>query len=536
MIGKYVIRIALAVVAAVGSTHAGGAQTPVPHCTDLSTLVDTATALTVALQKAPPGNIEPSALETACRNALASDPVNPDVMFQLARALALANKQREAIKYYLDAADRQHTGAMNDLGAVFEYGQGVPKNLLTAIDWYERAAELGHTGAMTHLGALNESGAEIPQDLGNARRWYEKAAMLGDAVSMSSLANLLKRAGDLPAAVNWYRNAAERGRASAMTSLGELSEAGAGLARDYGAARKWYARAADLGDADAMGHLGALFENGLGGPKNLAAASEWYVKGAALRGPLAMHNLGAMLENGRGIARNLPEAASWYEHAAALAYPPAFNALGRLYLDGAGVPKNLARAKSLFEQAAALGDAKAMNNLGLLYLDGRGVPRDIKEAHAWFEKAVALNNLEAQSNLKRLDEAGLTDGTQIAARRTACVYSCAALHRSYVGSVCESGSSVTTEESPQRTKCVGIGLNLAQQCRASCREWASTLSVENTCLSCFQSVIACSVSQAVIDSTGYAGASTADSKDCRVAHAECMTTCRREGISSRLAN
>jgi hypothetical protein len=47
-------------------------------------------------------------------------------MFQLGRALTLANKQLEAIKYYLEAADRRHAGSMNDLGEVYEYGVGVP--------------------------------------------------------------------------------------------------------------------------------------------------------------------------------------------------------------------------------------------------------------------------------------------------------------------------------------------------------------------------------------------------------------------------
>ena len=160
------------------------------------------------------------------------------------------------------------------------------------------------------------------------------------------------------------------------------------------------------------------------------------VKGAALNGRVAMHHLGAMLENGRGTSKNLSEARLWYERAASLEYPPALNDLGRLYLAGAGVPKNYPLAESLLERAAALGDAKAMNNLAMLYLNGRGVQRDIKLARAWLEKAAALNNAEAQETLKRLDQAGLTDGTQVAARRSACVQSCAALQRSYVDAVC----------------------------------------------------------------------------------------------------
>jgi TPR repeat protein len=61
-----------------------------------------------------------------------ADPANPNFMFLLGRALSLGNKRLEAIKYYLDAADREHAGPMNDLGGVFEYGIGVPKNLTTA--------------------------------------------------------------------------------------------------------------------------------------------------------------------------------------------------------------------------------------------------------------------------------------------------------------------------------------------------------------------------------------------------------------------
>jgi hypothetical protein len=39
-------------------------------------------------------------------------------MFLLGRALSLGSKRLEAIKYYLDAADRGHAGAMNDLAGM----------------------------------------------------------------------------------------------------------------------------------------------------------------------------------------------------------------------------------------------------------------------------------------------------------------------------------------------------------------------------------------------------------------------------------
>jgi uncharacterized protein len=530
MARKWVCRRALAFLAmtfAGFSTHVGSAQAPDFECAQLSNVPDDGSPLAVGLKVLASKKIDPSQAESACRSALRAHPANPTFMFLLGRALSLGNKRLEAIKYYLDAADRGHAGAMNDLAGMFEYGVGVPKNLATALEWYERAAEFGHADAMTHMGQLSEDGLEIPQDFANARHWYEKAAALGNATSMNNLADLYRYgrgvAPDLPAAANWYLKAAKLGLASAINSLGELSEAGTGVPQNYQTAKNWYKKAADLGNADAMGNLGALFESGRGGPQLLETAREWYVKGAALNGRVAMHNLGAMLENGRGTSKNLAEAKFWYERAAALKYAPALNDLGRLYLAGAGVPKNYVRAKTSFEQAAKLGNAKAMNNLGMVYLNGTGVQRNINLARSWFERAIALNNAEAQESLKHLEEATLVNGAQVAARRASCMQICATLHRSYVNSVCGRYSAIADNGQPERTKCVRMSLTLAQPCRSSCREWAPTSLADNKCVTCFQVLIACSSGQEPPDSNDKPYAVP---KDCLAALADCTANCR----------
>jgi TPR repeat protein len=275
----------------------------------------------------------------------------------------------------------------------------------------------------------------------------------------------------------------------------------------------------------------------MGVPQDYQTAQDWYKKAADLGNADAMHNLGAMLENGRGISKNLSEAKFWYERAAALVFPPALNALGRLHLAGLGVPKNYLRAKGLFEQASELGDAKAMNNLGMLYLNGIGVQRDIKAARTCFERAVTLKNTEAQENLELLDQAGLTDGTQIAERRASCVRTCAALHRSYVISVCDHYSSTASGEEPERTKCISMSLTLAKHCRDTCREWAPVLSSDNKCLTCFSAIVSCSVNQELPYSQGNQMPYAVYSRECLASNAECMTNCGRQTTSTfRMAN
>jgi len=132
----------LAITAAAFSAHVGSAQTPDLQCTQLPNVPDDGTPLAAGLNDLASKKIDPSQAESACRSALRADPVNPTFMFLLGRALSLGNKRLEAIKYYLDAADRGHAGAMNDLGGLFEYGVGVPKNLATALVWYERPPSL----------------------------------------------------------------------------------------------------------------------------------------------------------------------------------------------------------------------------------------------------------------------------------------------------------------------------------------------------------------------------------------------------------
>ena len=42
--------------------------------------------------------------------------------------------------------------------------------------WYRMAADLGNRSAMHNIGALYESGNGVPKDSDEARKWYLKSA------------------------------------------------------------------------------------------------------------------------------------------------------------------------------------------------------------------------------------------------------------------------------------------------------------------------------------------------------------------------
>jgi TPR repeat protein len=129
----------LAITVAEFSTRVGSAQTPDLECAQLSNVPDDGASLAAGLKVSASKKIDPSQAESACRSALRADPVNPTFMFLLGRALSLGNKRLEAIKYYLDAVDRGHAGAMNDLGGVFQYGVGDEQSWNALSQWYRSA-------------------------------------------------------------------------------------------------------------------------------------------------------------------------------------------------------------------------------------------------------------------------------------------------------------------------------------------------------------------------------------------------------------
>jgi uncharacterized protein YdaT len=173
---------------------------------------------------------------------------------------------------------------MNNLGVLYENGQGVPQDYAKAREWYEKAAASGYTDAMANLGFLYGKGQGVPQDYAKAREWYEKAAAAGSVYAMNSLGRLYQDGLGVPQdyakSREWYEKAAAAGSADAMNSLGMLYESGQSVPQDFAKAREWYEKAASDGDATARRLLEQL-------PVNEAKSAGNYTKALRLQESLA---------------------------------------------------------------------------------------------------------------------------------------------------------------------------------------------------------------------------------------------------------
>ena len=181
----------------------------------------------------------------------------------LGPVLRLEGKSAEMEATFRESADQGNVTAMDDLGGIYESGQGVATNYPEALKWYRKAADKGASRGENNLGWMYFVGEGVTRD-------YKQAA-------------------------GWFLKSATQGNSYAEVNLGAMYQLGQGVATNYPEAAKLYRRAADQANADAQDNLGAMFEHGIGMATNYAEAVKWYRKAAELGNPDAQKNLAWLL-------------------------------------------------------------------------------------------------------------------------------------------------------------------------------------------------------------------------------------------------
>jgi localization factor PodJL len=137
-----------------------------------------------------------------------------------------------------------------------------PVNEAEAAKWLERAAESGEPVAQYRLGALYQYGKGVPADAAKATHWFQAAAMQGNVKAMHNLAVALAEGTGIkknPAeAARWFSKAASMGLGDSQFNLAVLYERGEGVPQSLLDAYKWYAIAAAGGDGESKARIEAL--------------------------------------------------------------------------------------------------------------------------------------------------------------------------------------------------------------------------------------------------------------------------------------
>lgn len=87
----------------------------------------------------------------------------------------------KSLHYYRKAAEAGDRAAQNNLGELYETGQGVAQDAVQAYRWYARAARAGFAPAQLNLARLYAAGSGVARDYASARLWAERALKQGEA-------------------------------------------------------------------------------------------------------------------------------------------------------------------------------------------------------------------------------------------------------------------------------------------------------------------------------------------------------------------
>jgi uncharacterized protein len=84
------------------------------------------------------------------------------------------------LKLWRPLAEQGDASAQNNLGVMYDQGQGVPQDYAEAVKWYRKAAEQGHAKAQSNLGVMYGNGQGVPQDYVQAHMWWNLSAAQGN--------------------------------------------------------------------------------------------------------------------------------------------------------------------------------------------------------------------------------------------------------------------------------------------------------------------------------------------------------------------
>ena len=85
-----------------------------------------------------------------------------------------------AARIFRPLAEQGNSRAQNNLGLMYDEGQGVLQDDAEAVKWYRVAAEQGNASAQLNLGLMYAEGQGVPQDYVQAHMWASLAAANGN--------------------------------------------------------------------------------------------------------------------------------------------------------------------------------------------------------------------------------------------------------------------------------------------------------------------------------------------------------------------
>lgn len=368
-----------------------------------------------------------------------------------------------ALEFYTKAAELGHGFAMNNLGLMYERGNGVAKDPLKARKLFEASAHARDHHGYLNMARLNFEGKLMPRNLEKGMDWLqeamdnkvkgsfldaanvyhggffgieqsrvkalkllEKAATQGDDDAAGRVANIYLYgdcAGDaglysrirgndncIPAdpkkGIDLFTALARRDNRDALTSLGNVYWKSNVIAIDPTLAVSYWNRAAELGSCLAMTSLAKAYEGSEGVTKDGSKVLELLEQAVDCnpRDTASLYKLGKYYFDEKNPYRDCAKAERFFQRAVANGKREAYTDLGFIYDKGcAPVLEDKKKAFGYYLTGAKLNVPLCQNNTGAMLKHGWGVEKSLVKGYAWMQVAAGNGSGSAKKNLVEFD-------------------------------------------------------------------------------------------------------------------------------------
>lgn len=298
---------------------------------------------------------------------------------------AFTGQYPRALELLKKAAGQKNGEALMGLGALYENGYGVPKDLTESEKWFIAAANTNNLQAIHYLADQYANGT-FEKNKTQQANWLGKAALNGSAAAYFELGELFHNE---EKAIRFFLNSANLGHKNGMYRAANYYLYGFDIIKpDFSKGMEMMEAAVKEGSIDAMLALADGYRYARKGFNQNTSLAFQYLEMAANNGSLkAMEELGVgLLYPLYGVTPNYTKALQWLHKGAALGSGTCMNYIGAAYTSGLGVPKNEATGVSWYKKAAEAGDPLAMSNLSDAYKFGTGVKKDKTMAAYWQQR------------------------------------------------------------------------------------------------------------------------------------------------------
>jgi TPR repeat protein len=329
------------------------------------------------------------------------DAGNAEAAFRLGRYYHLESAEPDyalALKYYQIASDKNHAWATNNLGLLYRYGLGVPRNEDKAHEYFQKAAGQHNPWAYLNLAELAFGGSE-KNAASKGIEWLEEGGRNNCTVCLIEQAAIYHSGTygiphDIDKAVTLLNKAAALGDSQARLIIAELHIVGDGVPQSSRASFDMLKILSDNGDGYASTLLGELssddkirdylFATTLGGarqmpadfreafPQDTSEAIRYWERASQQGSCQSLIDLSSVYDRGIGVSRDNRIAADYVERAARCDPANGFYLwkLAKRFYDANGRDRDCQVAEKLFTRSLDHGYADAAVDLGYVYDKG----------------------------------------------------------------------------------------------------------------------------------------------------------------------